>query len=638
MLPEFYNELGAMHGTIMVFLGVVPLAVGGFGNFVLPLQIGAPDMAFPKMNMASYWFLFLGGVTMLASFFVPGGAAQSGWTSYAPLAIIAGTGQTMWLIGMIFLITSSLLGAVNFITTTIQLRAKGLTFMRFPFFVWAQFVTAFLLLLAFPPLEAAGVMQLMDRVAGTSFFLPSGLVVSGQVLADAGGGNPLLWQHLFWFLAHPEVYVLILPGMGIVAEIIANNTRKPLWGYRSMVYSLVFLGFMSFIVWAHHMFMTGMGTAMAAFFQTTTMIISIPSVVILTALIISLWGGSIRFNTPMLFAVAFLPMFGIGGLTGLPLGLNIADIPLHDTYYVIAHFHYVVAPGTIFALFAGIYYWYPKATGRKMNETLGKIHLFGSLVCMNVVFMPMFLVGLAGVSRRLFDGGAAYDFAQPTLHWNVVSSWGAWIMALFQIPFIFNFFWSIWNGEKAEDNVVAGHDDRVGGSLASAARQFRRRAASVPRALRVQRSRRRQGLHAAVRGLIRDGHSLHRRGAPRHRAEQRQDRHLALPGLGSHAVRRPVCELHPDPHRGAELAAGRHDSGRPARHVQHDRPDFVLRHDGHGLGVADAPPLRDLSDLHGGDDPARAASSSWSSTSNTAITSTSGNIPAPTTSLPSTTR
>ena len=275
---------------------------------------------------------------------------------------------------MIFLITSSLLGAVNFITTTIQLRAKGLTFMRFPFFVWAQFVTSFLLLLAFPPLEAAGVMQLMDRVAGTSFFLPSGLVVSGQVLTNAGGGNPLLWQHLFWFLAHPEVYVLILPAMGIVAEIIANNTRKPLWGYRSMVYSLVFLGFMSFIVWAHHMFMTGMGTAMAAFFQTTTMIISIPSVVILTALIISLWGGSIRFNTPMLFAVAFLPMFGIGGLTGLPLGLNIADIPLHDTYYVIAHFHYVVAPGTIFALFAGIYYWYPKATGRKMNETLGKIH------------------------------------------------------------------------------------------------------------------------------------------------------------------------------------------------------------------------------------------------------------------------
>ncbi len=439
ILPEFYNELGAMHGTIMVFLGVVPLAVGGFGNFVLPLQIGAPDMAFPRLNMASYWFFFVGGMIMLLSFLVPGGAAQSGWTSYAPLSNLAGSGQTVWLIGMIFLITSSLLGAINFITTTIQLRVEGLTFMRFPFFVWAQLVTSFLLLLAFPPLEAAAVMQLMDRLAGSSFFLPSGLVVSGQVLTVAGGGNPLLWQHLFWFLAHPEVYVLILPAMGIVAEIIANNTRKPLWGYRSMVYSLIFLGFMSFVVWAHHMFMTGMGTTMASFFQTTTMIIS-------------LWGGSIRFNTPMLFALAFLPMFGIGGLTGLPLGLNITDIPLHDTYYVIGHFHYVVAPGTIFALFAGVYYWFPKATGRMMNETLGKIHFAGSLVCMNVVFMPMFIVGLAGVSRRLFDGGASYDFAQPILHWNIVSSWGAWTLGIFQIPFIFNFFWSIWKGEKVDRN------------------------------------------------------------------------------------------------------------------------------------------------------------------------------------------
>src|ERR687897_83963 len=294
------------------------------------------QLAYPGVPLPLIGNLFgearMRGGTMLGSFFVPGGAAQSGWTSYSPLASIAGTGQTWWLIGMIFLITSSLLGAMNFITTTIQLRAKGLTFMRFPFFVWAQFVTAFLLLLAFPPLEAAAVMPLMDQVAGTSFFLPSGLVVSGQVLDVAGGGNTVLWQHLFWFLAHPEVYVLILPGMGIVAEIIANNTRKPLWGYRAMVFSLIFLGFMSFIVWAHHMFMTGMGTAMAAFFQTTTMIISIPSVVILTALIISLWGGSIRFNTPIAFALGFLPMFGIGGLTGLPLGFNIAGIPPHDTY------------------------------------------------------------------------------------------------------------------------------------------------------------------------------------------------------------------------------------------------------------------------------------------------------------------
>jgi cytochrome c oxidase subunit 1 len=452
MLPEFYNQLGAMHGTIMVFLGIVPLAVGAFGNYVMPLQIGAPDMAFPKLNMMSYWVYFMGGVTMLTSFVMPGGAANSGWTSYPPLSDIATIGQTVWLIGMVFLITSSLLGSVNFITTIIQLRAKGLTFMRLPFFVWAQFVTSFLLLLAFPPLEAAGVLQLMDRLAGTSFFLPSGLVVTGQPLNVSGGGSPLLWQHLFWFLAHPEVYVLILPAMGIVAEVIANNTRKPLWGYKSMVYASIFLGFMSFIVWAHHMFMTGMGTIISTFFQTTTMIISIPSIIILTALFISLWGGSIRFTTPMLFALAFLPMFGIGGLTGLPLGLSATDIPLHDTYYVIGHFHYVVAPGTIFALFAGIYYWFPKLTGRKMNETLGRIHFFGSFVCMNAIFMPMFIVGLAGVSRRLWDGGAQYAHAQPVLHWNEFMSHGAWALGVFQLFFIFNLFWSIRKGKKVEEN------------------------------------------------------------------------------------------------------------------------------------------------------------------------------------------
>ena len=452
MLPEFYNSLGAMHGTIMVFLGVVPLAVGAFGNYVLPLQIGAPDMAFPKLNMASYWVFFVGGVIMLISFFVPGGAANSGWTSYPPLSNIATTGQTFWLIGMVFLITSSLLGSVNFITTTIQLRAKGLSWMRLPFFVWAQLVTSFLLLLAFPPLEAAGVLQLMDRLAGTSFFMPEGLVVSGSVIDHSGGGSPLLWQHLFWFLAHPEVYVLILPAFGIVAEIIANNTRKPLWGYRSLVYSAIFLGFMSFIVWAHHMYLTGMGSTINSFFQTTTMIISIPSVIVLTALLISLWGGSIRFNSPMLFALAFLPMFAIGGLTGLPLGLSTSDIYLHDTYYVIGHFHYVVAPGSIFALFAGIYFWYPKVTGRKMNEFLGKVHFWGSFVCMNIIFFPMLIQGLGGMNRRMYDGGVTYAHNEPFLYLNIVISMAAWTMALFQIPFIINFFRSFKKGEKVDSN------------------------------------------------------------------------------------------------------------------------------------------------------------------------------------------
>ncbi len=451
LLPEIYNSLGAMHGTIMIFLGVVPLAVGAFGNYLVPLQIGAPDMAFPKLNAASYWSYFVGGVIMFASFFTPEGAARSGWTSYPPLSIFE-SGQTMWLIGMIFLITSSLLGSMNIIVTIVQLRAPGLSWFRLPIFTWYQFVTSFLLILAFPPLEAAAVLQLMDRVAGTSFFLPSGLVYAGNVVDVYGSGSPLLWQHLFWFLAHPEVYVLILPAMGIVAEVLANNTRKSIWGYKSLIYAAVFLGFMSFVVWAHHMFLTGMGTTMSAFFQFTTMIISIPSVVILTSFFISLWGGSIRFNTPMLFALSFLPMFGIGGLTGLPLGVGASDIHLHDTYYVIGHFHYVVAPGTLFALFAGIYYWFPKATGKKLSETLGKLHFWTSFIFMNGVFMPMFIQGLAGVSRRMYDGGLQYAHASDVLHWNEFMSISAFCLGLAQIPFILNFFMSLISGEKVDRN------------------------------------------------------------------------------------------------------------------------------------------------------------------------------------------
>ena len=515
---------------------------------------------------------------------------------------------------MIFLITSSLLGSINFIVTIVQLRAKGLSYMRLPFFVWAQFVTSFLLLLAFPPLEAAGVLQLMDRLAGTSFFLPSGLVVSNQVLtgmtgvADAmtraGGGNPLLWQHLFWFLAHPEVYVLILPAMGIVSEIIANNTRKPLWGYRAMVYSVIFLGFMSFIVWAHHMFMTGMGTAMSAFFQTTTMIISIPSVVILTALLLSLWGASIRFTTPMLFALAFLPMFGIGGLTGLPLGLAPSDIHLHDTYYVIGHFHYVVAPGTIFALFAGVYYWFPKATGRKMNELLGQDSFLGlARSASTSIFMPMFIQGLGGMNRRMYDGGMQYAHNADLLHWHVVIGYAAWALGLFQLPFIINFFSSIKWGALVDKNPWEATTLEWSAPSPPGSRQLRHRADRVSRAVRVQRAGFGEGLHAAVRagkGL----RTMNRVPCPPwwrfsanmnipYTVEARPDTGLPNGKLGIWLFLASEVMLF-----GALFSTyillrvgaaewPQRRAQRAARHHQHHHPDRILGDDGDGVGVAE---------------------------------------------------
>jgi cytochrome c oxidase subunit 1 len=455
--PDLYNMFGAMHGTIMVFLGVVPLGFAAFGNYIMPLQIGAIDMAFPKLNAWSYWLYFIGGVLMLLSFFLPTGAAQSGWTNYSPLATTSGyqnrsvflTGGTQWLMAMVFLISSSLLGSVNFITTIMNLRCKGMTWMRLPFFCWAMLVTGFLLLLAFPPLEVAAVLQLFDRLFGSSFFLPTGLVDMNKHMDISGGGSPLLYQHLFWFLGHPEVYVLILPAIAIVAEIIPCNIRRPLWGHKTMIYGVLTLGFLSFIVWAHHMYITGMGPVVTTFFQITTVLISVPSVILLTCLMITLWGGSMRFNSAMLFALAFIPMFGIGGLTGLPLAFSMIDLFLHDTYYVIGHFHYVVAPGTIFALFAGVYHWYPKMTGRFMNETLGRLHFWPSLVAINFLFAPMMIQGMAGFHRRWYDGGMAFEDTTKHLLWlNEVMSYAAWALALAQIPFILNVFLSIKGGKK----------------------------------------------------------------------------------------------------------------------------------------------------------------------------------------------
>ena len=476
---ELYNMLGAMHGTIMVFFGVVPLGFAAFGNFVMPLQIGTIDMAFPRLNMASYWLFFISCVLMMASFFVGTGPVQTGWTMYSPLAStmnigvtsVWGHGHTWWLSAMVFNISASLLGSVNFIATLINLRTKGMGWMKMPFFCWAMFVIGFLLLLAFPPLEVASILQLSDRLFGSSFYLPSGLMEGGKHLDISGGGSPLLYQHLFWFLAHPEVYVLILPAFAILTEVSPCNARRPLWGYKSMVYSVLTLGFLSFLVWAHHMYLTGMGTMMSTYFQITTVLISVPSVVLLTCLMVSLWGGSIRFNTQMLFASAFLPMFGIGGLTGLPLAFSFIDLAMHDTYYVIGHFHYVVAPGTIFALFAGIYHWFPKVTGRFMNDKLGKLHFWPSLIGMNLVFAPMFVQGMAGFHRRWYDGGKYFENTNAMSHWtttlthnigsffglnipdnmlslNIVMSVGAFILALGQVPFIFNFWFSIKGGKK----------------------------------------------------------------------------------------------------------------------------------------------------------------------------------------------
>jgi cytochrome c oxidase subunit 1 len=476
---QLYNMLGAMHGTIMVFLGIVPLGFAAFVNFVLPLQIGTIDMAFPKLNMWSFWFFLPSGVMMLASFFLPTGAVQTGWTMYSPLASTTTLavsnvwlhGHTWWLLAMVFNISASLLGSVNVITTLINLRTHGMTWMRLPFFCWAMFVTSFILLLAFPPLEVAALLQLMDRVFGASFFLPTGLMEAGKHLDISGGGSPLLYQHLFWFLAHPEVYVLILPAFAILAEVIPANTRRPLWGYKSMVYGTLTLGFLSFLVWAHHMYLTGMGPMMSTYFQMTTVLISVPSVILLTGLMLSLYGGSIRFTPQMLFASAFLPMFGIGGLTGLPLAFTFVDLQLHDTYYVIGHFHYVVAPGTIFALFAGVYHWYPKVTGTIMSSLLAKLHFWPSLVGMNLLFAPMMIQGMGGFHRRWSDGGKTYEMISGQSNWitelnsnffallgmdvpnnlgglNILMTFGACVLAIGQIPFIFNIFYSIGNGSK----------------------------------------------------------------------------------------------------------------------------------------------------------------------------------------------
>ncbi|MFQ5990267.1 MAG: cbb3-type cytochrome c oxidase subunit I [Candidatus Methylomirabilales bacterium] len=442
--PETYNMLFTMHATIMIFFVIMPILVGSFGNFLIPLMIGAEDMAFPVLNMVSFWSGAVAGVVMLAGFFVSGGHAASGWTAYAPLsakAIYTGVdwGQNLWCISLIILGASSLMGSINYITTIINMRAPGMTLFRLPLVIWSLFVVAILLLLALPVLTAALAMLLVDRMGGTHFFLP------------AGGGEPLLWQHLFWFFGHPEVYVLILPAMGVASDVLATFSRKPIFGYRSMVYAIVGIGFLSWIVWGHHMFQSGMNPALGTAFMISTMVIAVPSAIKTFNWLGTLWGGSIQFTTAMLNGLAFVSMFVIGGLSGIFMANTPVDIFIHDTYFIVAHIHYVVFGGSVFGLFAGIYYWFPKMFGRMMNEALGKIHFWLTFVFFNGVFFPMHILGVGGMMRRIYNP-MQYEFLQPLQPINVFITISAICLGLAQIPFAINFFWSLFAGKKAERN------------------------------------------------------------------------------------------------------------------------------------------------------------------------------------------
>ena len=441
--PQTYNAIFTMHATIMIFFVVMPIMVGAFGNFLIPLMIGAPDMAFPKLNMLSFWVGAVAGVLMLASFFVPGGPAAAGWTSYATLtarAQFTGVewGQNLWIISLLVAGASSLMGAINYITTIVNMRAPGMSYFRMPLTVWSLFVTAILLLLALPVLTAALAMLLFDRMAGTSFFVPE------------GGGEPILWQHMFWFFGHPEVYILVLPAMGVTSELLSTFSRKPIFGYHAMAFSMIAIAFLSWIVWGHHMFMSGMNPLLGTAFMMTTMVIAVPSAIKTFNWLGTLWGGTIRFTTPMLFALGFVSNFLIGGLSGVFMASTPVDIFIHDTYYIVAHFHYVVA-GIIFALFAAVYYWFPKMFGRMMNEPLGKIHFVLTYTFFNGAFFPMHFLGVGGHMRRIYNP-TQYEFLQPMQDWNVFITYSALILGASQIFFLVNFFWSLFAGKKADIN------------------------------------------------------------------------------------------------------------------------------------------------------------------------------------------
>src|ERR1700751_3046901 len=453
--PETYLTLVTMHGTIMVFFVLTTAPQGGFGNYFLPIQIGAPDMAFPVLNMLSFWTTFLGFVVLVAAFFVTGGAPLHGWTGYAPLSALPsagpgeGLGADLWIISIAIFCIGALMGALNFITTTLDMRAKGMTMMRMPLTVWAWFVTAILGLLAFGVLLSAGILLLMDRNMGTSFFVPL-VSINGQ-LTGHKGGSPLLWQHLFWFFGHPEVYIAILPGMGVASQVLSTFSRKPIFGYKAMVYAMLSIGLLGFMVWGHHMFMSGMSPYSAFAFSVMTMAIGVPSAIKTFNWLGTLWGGRIRFSSPMLFALGFVSLFVSGGISGPFLAQPTLDIYLHETSFVIGHFHLIMGVASIFGMFAATYYWYPKMFGRMMNEGLARWHFWFSLVGTYCIFMPMHHYGMAAGLRR-YSQSTEVAYIHNLLPLQKFITFAAFITIAGQFIFLFNLLWSMKFGKKASDN------------------------------------------------------------------------------------------------------------------------------------------------------------------------------------------
>jgi cytochrome c oxidase subunit 1 len=460
MTPEYYLSLMTMHATLMVFFVLTTAPQSGFGNYFLPIQIGAEDMAFPRLNMLSFWVTFAGLMVLISSFFVADGPPLSGWTAYPPLSGLGSVtgpgealGQDLWIISIALFCVGSLLGALNFISTLLELRTRGMKLMRLPLTCWAWFITAVLALLSFAVLFAAGILLLLDRVGGTSFFIPGGEVISDKLITGHLGGSPLLWQHLFWFFGHPEVYIAILPGMGITSHILSCFSRKPIFGYRAMAYSMMAIGFLSFCVWGHHMFVSGMSPYTGFAFSIMTMAIGVPSAIKTFNWLGTLWGGRLRLTTAMLFSIGFVSLFVSGGLSGLFLAQPPVDVNLHAGYFVVGHFHMVMGVAAIFAMFAGTFFWFPKMFGRMMNETLGKIHFWITFAGVYCIFMPMHYLGIAGNIRRYSRFDQVNFLNSPhIIGVHEFMSIAAFITGAAQLIFLFNLFWSMFKGEKAMQN------------------------------------------------------------------------------------------------------------------------------------------------------------------------------------------